>query len=103
MYVNGLLFLTSISHKFYYRTAQYLPSKNKNNYIKCMEKIITIYKSEEFYIKSIHYDQELRYTLQDFATKNRIKLICAPSHAHVPCTEQNIRTIKERVRSLFHN
>ena len=26
MYVSGLLFLTSISHELYYRTAQYLPS-----------------------------------------------------------------------------
>ena len=42
MYVNRLLFLTSISHKIYYRTVQYLPSKNKKNYMKCMEEIITI-------------------------------------------------------------
>ena len=29
MYVNGMMFLTSISHNIYYRTSQYLPSKNK--------------------------------------------------------------------------
>ena len=50
MYVNGLLFLTSISHELYYRTAQYVPSKNKKNYIKCMEEIITIYKFGEAFI-----------------------------------------------------
>ena len=103
MYVNGLLFLTSISHKLYYRTVQYVPSKNKKNYIKRMEKIITIYKFGEFNIKSIHCDQEFRYILQDFANKNQIKSICAPSQAHVPYAERNICTIKERVRSLFHN
>ena len=42
MYVNGLLLFTSISHEFYYRTARYVPSKNKKNYIKCMKGLITI-------------------------------------------------------------
>ena len=44
-----------------------------------------------------------RYILQDFANENKIKLICAPSQAHVHCAEQNICTLKERVRSLFYN
>ena len=60
-------------------------------------------KIGEFNIKSIHCDQEFRYILQDFATNNNITLICAPSQAHVPCAERDICTIKERVRSLFHN
>ena len=34
MYVNDILFLTCISHNLYYRTAQYLPPKQKGNYIK---------------------------------------------------------------------
>ena len=37
MYINGLLFLTSISHDTYYRTAQYIPSKHKRHHIKCMK------------------------------------------------------------------
>ena len=101
MYVNGLLFLTSISLKLYYRTAQYVPSKNKKNYIKCMKEIITIYKFGEFSIKSIHCDQEFRHILQDFANENKIKLIYAPSQAHVPRAERNIRTIKEELDHYF--
>ena len=69
MYVNGSLFLTSISHELYYRTAQYLPTKNKKNYIKYMEEIITIYKFVEFNINSIHFDKEFRYILQTLQTK----------------------------------
>ena len=68
-----------------------------------MEEIITIYKFGEFNIKNIHYDQEFRYILQDFTNKNKIKLVCALSQAHVPHTEQNIHTIKESIRSLFHD
>ena len=85
MYVNRLLLLTSISHELYYRTVQYLPSKNKKNYIECFEEIITIDKFGEFNIESIHCDQECRHILQDFADENKIKLLCAPSHAHVSC------------------
>ena len=32
MYVNGMLFLITISHDIYYRTSQYLPSKHKNTH-----------------------------------------------------------------------
>ena len=48
IYVNGMLFLKSISHELYYRTAQFLPSKKKNNYINCMKEIINICRFEEF-------------------------------------------------------
>ena len=41
MYVYAMIFLTLISHDIYYRTSQDLPQKNKNNYIKCMEEILT--------------------------------------------------------------
>ena len=43
MYVNGLLFLTSISHDLYYLIEQYLPSRQKSNYIKSMKEMLTIY------------------------------------------------------------
>ena len=38
MYVNGLMFLTSISHKIYDRTEQYLPSRKGINYINNLRK-----------------------------------------------------------------
>ena len=102
MYVNGMLFLTKISHDIYYRTSQYLPSKHKNNHIKCMEEILTLYKIAGFNIIAIHCDQEFKYALQDFANQHNITLLSAPSQSHIPRAEKNIRMIKERVRSLFH-
>ena len=103
MYVDILLFFTSISHELYYRTAQYLPSKHKKYYIQLIKEIISIHKFGEFNIKRIHCDQVFINILQDFANDNNIQLICAPSQAHVPRSDRNIRTMKERVRSLFHN
>ena len=103
MYINGILFLTFICHKLYYSTAQYVPSKKKNNYIDCMNEIFNTYQFGEFNKKSIHCNEEFKFILQDFANENNITLLCAPSQAHAPCAERNIRTIKERVQSLFKN
>ena len=57
----------------------------------------------EFNIVAIYCDQKFKSALRDFANKHNINLLCAPSHSHIPRAERNIRTIKERVRSLFHN
>ena len=103
MHVNGLIFLTSISHELYFRTAQPIPSRNKKHYITCMKELLNIYRFGEFNIKTIHCDQEFKYILHEFAIENNINLICAPSQTHVPRAERNIRTIKERIRSLFHS
>ena len=79
MYVNGMLFLTTISHDIYNRTSQYLPLKNKNYHIKCMEEILALYKIAEFNIVAIHCDQEIKSTLQDFANQHNITLLSAQS------------------------
>ena len=68
-----------------------------------MDEIINIYKIGQFNIKKIHYSQEFKFILHDFANKNNINLLCAPSQPNIPQAELNIRTIKIQVRSLFHN
>ena len=35
--INGLMFFTSISHNIYYRSAQYVPNKQQQNYSNCLE------------------------------------------------------------------
>ena len=101
MYVNGMIFLTSISHDIYYRTSQYLPSKK--NHVRCIEEIINLYKLAKFKIVAIHCNQEFKSILQDFANNHNITMLCVPSQSHIPRAERNIRTIKERLRLLFHN
>ena len=95
MFVNRMMFLTTISHNIYYRTSQYIASKNKSNYIKCMEEIVLLYKLAKFNITTIHCDQEFKNILKDFANNHNITLLCAPSQSHIPRAERNICTIKE--------
>ena len=47
--------------------------------------------------------KNFKSTLQDFANNHNITLLYAPSQSQIPRAEMTIRTIKERVRSLFHN
>ena len=103
MSVNGMMFLTSINRDVYYRTSQYLSFKNKSNHVQCMEEIIKLYKLAEIKIVAIYCDQEFKSTLQDFANNHNLTLLCAPSKSHIPREVRNIRTIKDRVRLLFHN
>ena len=67
MYVNGSMFLTSISHNIYYCTAQYLPSRKTINYINNLKEIMNISQCAEFKIKSIYCNQEFKNIFQDFA------------------------------------
>ena len=40
--VNGMIFLTSISHDIFYRMAQYVPNKKPQNYEKCLRELIQL-------------------------------------------------------------
>ena len=66
-----------------------------------MEEIINLFKLAKFKIVAIYCNQEI--TLQDFANNHNLTLLCAPSKSHIPREVRNIRTIKDRVRLLFHN
>ena len=101
MNINGFIFLTSISHHLYFRTAQYIDKKAKQKYKNCIEQIIQLYQKGNFEITNIHCDSKYKYILQDITMKYNINLHCAPAQSYDPDAERNIRTIKERVRSLY--
>ena len=58
--INGLIFLTSISHHLYFRTAQYINKKDKYNYKYCIKQIIQLYQNGNFQITNIHCDSEYK-------------------------------------------
>ena len=56
MYVNNISFFATIIHDICYSTSQYLPNKNKQNYVKCLKEIIHIYERAGFNITTVHCD-----------------------------------------------
>ena len=102
--VNGLKFLTTISHEIGYRTAQYISEARAEDYKKCMDEVYNVYKRGGFIIVEIHCDNEFHKAMDKFAAKQdpQIKMNYANAQEHVPRAERNNRTIQERVRCNYY-
>ena len=103
--VNGLNFLTTISHDIYYRTAQPLSAKpNYQEFIVNLKEIELLYRKAGFKLSEIHADSQFKKTLKEFSCLYDpvINVNLASAGEHVPWTERNNRVIKERVRAAYH-
>ena len=103
MFVNGMPFLTTITRALYYRTANYLLSRQKENLYSGLDEVLRMYNSNGFYIEKIYCDNEFRSIMDEISdTLEGITLKYSPSKAHVPEAERNNRVLKERIRAAFH-
>jgi len=104
MTVNSLKFLTTISHDIMSRTAQYLSDGTAKEIIDKMNDVEVIYRKAELKLKEIHCDNEFRKSMDIFAAEHDppIQMNYASADKHVPCAERNNRTIKKRVRTIYH-
>ena len=104
MTVNGLKFLTTISHNIYYRTAQYIANPVASVYTKKMNEILAIYAQGGFTVRKIHSDNEFHKAMDEYSSdpSHIIKMNYSAAQEHVPRAERNNRTIQERVRATFH-
>ena len=103
IYVNVMIFLTSISHNIFYRTAQYVPSKKTQHYKKCLSKLIQLYQNAEVQVTAIHCDNEFKTIFSQLSQKHQIKIYTVAAQSHVSKAERNNRVIKERIRCAYHN
>ena len=67
--VNGLKFLTTISHDIQYRTAQYVIESKSGTFETLMKEVYNTYKQAGFVVVEIHCDNEFRKSMDNFATK----------------------------------
>lgn len=102
MKVNGLYFLTTISHNLYYRTAQWVPHQTSEVYHDTLLQVLRVYTLAGFKVTTIHCDNEFQPLLNTLATEFHIHLNFANPQEHVPAAERNNRVIKERVRATYH-
>ncbi len=102
MKVNGLYFLTTISHNLYYRTAQWVPNQTSEAYHDTLLQVLRVYTLAGFKVTTIHCDNEFQPLLNTLATEYQIHLNFANPQEHVPAAERNNRVIKERVRASYH-
>ena len=68
--VNGSTFFTSISHKLYYRTTQYIPNTKSSTFQQCLEQLIRLYRKRDCYIKKIYCDNEFKKAFNTFTAED---------------------------------
>jgi hypothetical protein len=103
MKVNGLAFLTTISHNIYYRTAQWISHQTPAVYNDALVQVLRVYTLAGLKVTTIHCDNEFRPLMEPLSLQYNIQLNFANPQEHVPAAERNNRVIKERVRATFHH
>ena len=101
LYVNGIMFLHSISRKFKFRTVEVFYGKRKPkamDTLSSINKIVNIYKARKLNIIQIDADMEFKCLESQLFP---IKLNIAAADEHVPDVESSFRTIKEGTRTLL--
>ncbi len=102
MNVNGISFLTTISHNICYRTAQWLPDKTMASYRDKLIEVLQVYAAGGFKVTQIRCDNEFRTLSEPIGREFNLRFNYANAQEHVPAAERNNRVIKERVRATFH-
>ena len=67
-----------------------------------LKQVCRIYNAGGFIVKSIHADNEFKPLIEELEDELKVTMKFAPPQGHVPEAERNNRTIKERVRIMYH-
>ena len=92
-------FMTSITRKLYYRTAQYIPSRTSKDLYAGLDNIFRLYSGAGFRISKIYTDQEFETIMDEVKDELDVEMQYSTSQAHVPEAERNNRVLKERIRA----
>ena len=101
MFVQGIQFLTTISHKLKFRTAEALPYASKRGakkefILSGLMKVIKLYQARGLTVEQVHGDNEFECIREDIRP---VLLNVSAADEHVSMIERSIRTIKDRTRS----
>jgi hypothetical protein len=98
-FVQGLIFLHTISRGIGFRTVSPVADRNKATIVREMKTVLHLYKCRGFAVRDIHCDVEFACIRE---IVRPIQLNVVPVDSHVGEIERSIRTIKERLRSCVH-
>ena len=104
VFIQGLPFLVTISKHIHLITVDALANRKKKTIAAAFDSAFRIYNDAGFRITHSHCDMEFK-CLEDemMDDDNSITMCYVARKQHVPEVERCIRTIKERVRALWHS
>jgi hypothetical protein len=97
MFVNGFIFLATLSQKMRLATAEQLPTCTARQLNSSLTKIVRLYAHTGFIIKVVMMDQEFNKVEDEI---NLVEINTTAAHEHIGEIKQFIRVIKERSRAL---
>ena len=102
--VNSLRFLSTILKDLYFRTAHYMPRTTMQFYRTAVQDVLSTYRQGGLKVTEIRCDNEFHQAMDPIVATEQppIKMNYANPQEHVPQAERNNRTIKERVRCVYH-
>ena len=101
MFVQGVQFLTTVSHKLKFRTAEalqhvYKKGAKKEDMLRGINKVINLYQARGLEVETIHADNEYECLREELRP---VTLNITAADQHVSMIERSIRTVKDRTRS----
>jgi hypothetical protein len=98
--IDGVPFLTTVSHNIMYRTAEWIPNKTPDRSV--FDNVFHMYNQAVFKITIIHCDNEFRPLMVQLQNSYNVHMNYANPQEHVPEAERKNRVIKEQFQLAFH-
>jgi hypothetical protein len=102
MHVNKCGFMTTIDLTIQFRSALPIENRTHEGYYGVLDMVLRLYNSAGFHIKTIHCNGEFCAMMDKVKDDLGVSMNFTNALDHVPETERNKRTIKERVRAAYH-
>ena len=103
LFVNRIPFLTSVSKKLTFRTADPLPNKTKEAHLDQLKKIFHFCLRHGAHVTRITADKEFDPVVTDMQTIFGTARNVVPTDSHVGEIESTNRVIQERAQATFHS
>ena len=101
MYVNKMAFFVTIARNLRFATTEMIKNQKKETIIKAIQNVLNIYKKRDFKISHFLMDGQFE-TFKNELSGLGISLNTVARQEHVPEVERFIRTLKERIRSVYN-
>lgn len=102
MYVNSVLFLTSIDKTIRFRACVPLDSRKHEELLRAIQTVVRHYNQSGIFTQKIHCDHEFESMKDDLQDELDIDIRCENPGDHQPEAERNNRVLQERVRIGYH-
>ena len=101
-FIDGFPYMTTISKGIMFTTVEMMENRKFDTLLDGLLRVIAFYKVKGFKINYIFSDNEFKAMKDALQDGGKVDLNCSAPNEHVQAVERNIKTIKERVRSLIH-